>query len=223
MSPRLSLLWGALLCPAFASLPAAALDVQERSYQYTADSVFFRAERTFLLGDFQPVRLPPPPSPVPLALAARESRPAPPLVLPFEPNGQVGASEPLLTRATGPVSDIPSACALAEIHFTLGSAAVSKVAARELLGAVGTFATRRTPLEVRGYTCDLGGQKLNDKLAVNRAEAVARVLRKAGYRVVIVTGRGRVDYCTRDSAVRPVNRRVEVRPARPGATQGKNP
>lgn len=61
-----------------------------------------------------------------------------------------------------------------------------------------------------GYTCDLGPEKYNDKLATRRAKAVASFLARLGINVSTVTGKGKCCYETLDPKKRGQNRRAAV-------------
>ena len=72
---------------------------------------------------------------------------------------------------------------------------------------------------VKGYTCDLGKKAHNDILARKRADTVATYLRKAGIHLSRIMGTGKCCYATKDADKRYLNRRVEVRTGKGGATQ----
>ncbi len=60
---------------------------------------------------------------------------------------------------------------------------------------------------VKGFTCKIGTKEHNDKLAINRAHAVATELQSLGVHVEEVTGEGK---CCYQSDVLEKNRRVEI-------------
>ena len=60
---------------------------------------------------------------------------------------------------------------------------------------------------VKGFTCKIGTKEHNDKLAINRAHAVAEELQSLGVHVEEVTGEGK---CCYQSDVLEKNRRVEI-------------
>jgi outer membrane protein OmpA-like peptidoglycan-associated protein len=60
---------------------------------------------------------------------------------------------------------------------------------------------------VKGFTCKIGTKEHNDKLAINRAHAVAAELQSLGVRVEEVTGEGK---CCYQSDELEKNRRVEI-------------
>jgi len=68
---------------------------------------------------------------------------------------------------------------------------------------------RKTPLVVTGYTCQKGPARFNEWLSIERAKAVAEVLRKEGYTVARVEGKGAANLVSKNYF--PINRRVEIR------------
>jgi hypothetical protein len=62
------------------------------------------------------------------------------------------------------------------------------------------------PLYLTGYTCSLGIENQNLKLSRHRAETVAALLRKNGYKVASVEGKGMIYGSNPEK-----NRRVEIR------------
>lgn len=96
------------------------------------------------------------------------------------------------------------------ILFGLADATLAEDAKGKILATLPQKVGKKTPLQVRGYTCDLGSQQYNDALALRRAKAVAELLRSHGYKVAAVTGKGRQDYVSQDPARRYLNRRAEI-------------
>ncbi len=91
-------------------------------------------------------------------------------------------------------------------HFKKGSSRLGRMVIdqlRELLPQV----SKASDVKVEGFTCSKGGQKLNDRLAIDRAKNVAAYLRKEGVVVSEVKGKGRDHYI---SAEKKLNRRVEI-------------
>lgn len=209
------------LCAALALLPVAAVcaeyDAYEAQYQYRVPLAEIRmGDHVWMLGEAGPVASLAPPKPVlsvrvgqerqfpsPIAAADRYVQPPVPEDLPGKPA--------MTPKAVA--HEEPNPCAVAVVHFALGAATIPAVAAAELRTSVEKFARRGDALVIQGFTCDLGGEALNNVLALRRARAAATVLTEAGYRVDSARGIGRSGYCTLDRGVRAVNRRVEVRRA----------
>jgi outer membrane protein OmpA-like peptidoglycan-associated protein len=105
------------------------------------------------------------------------------------------------------------------ILFELASAELPDTAEAEILQVLEKKVSRSTPLQVTGFTCDLGLQTVNDKLARQRAEAVAELLKSHGYVVPVVTGKGKQDYLSKIPQMRHLNRRVEIIALPPGKTR----
>ncbi len=84
-----------------------------------------------------------------------------------------------------------SATALAVAHFPLGESTLSRTEQGILLQQMTRRnITRHTPLVVTGYTCPLGPERYNRALSLKRAGVVAAFLRKRGYLVQGIEGRG---------------------------------
>ena len=68
--------------------------------------------------------------------------------------------------------------------------------------------SKTTPLVVTGHTCQKGPVQFNEWLSNERAKAVADLLRKEGYTVAVIEGRGAANLVSKK--YHPINRRVEV-------------
>ena len=97
-------------------------------------------------------------------------------------------------------------------YFPLGQSVLSPQERRSVLNALVTKnITRQTPLAIIGYTCPLGPDRLNRNLSLERAKAVAGVLRSQGYLVKKILGRGEQNPVTLNPAQFFRNRRAEIR------------
>lgn len=94
------------------------------------------------------------------------------------------------------------------VNFKWASLWVSPRTARELVSALKNCGASK--VVVTGFTCDLGSKTVNDRMAIGRAEEVARILRKAGFEVIAVSGAGKSDYVGSNPDHRNENRRVVV-------------
>ncbi|MHB8810636.1 MAG: OmpA family protein [Desulfobulbaceae bacterium] len=97
------------------------------------------------------------------------------------------------------------------IQFRLGSAVLATEEAENLMtwlrkGAI----TKNTPLVVTGHSCPLGPEQLNQTLSLQRAMAVATLLRDWGFTVADVRGKGSQAPVTTDPRQLFLNRRVEI-------------
>ena len=90
-------------------------------------------------------------------------------------------------------------------YFDLGSAWLSPYASSKILMDLRECCAA-CPLYLTGYTCSLGVENQNLKLSRYRAEAVATLLRKNGYKVASVEGEGMIYGSNPEK-----NRRVEIR------------
>ena len=101
---------------------------------------------------------------------------------------------------------------LAVAYFPLGQSVLSPEERRSVLNALATKnITRQTPLAVIGYTCPLGPDRLNRNLSLERAKAVAGVLRSQGYLLKKIQGKGEQNPVTPIPTQFFRNRRVEIR------------
>ncbi len=101
---------------------------------------------------------------------------------------------------------------LPEIHFELGSAALSSKAAQTLLDSMHRYGiTRDTPLFITGYSCELGSEEYNLMLSMQRAVTVVNFLESQGFSVVALQAKGEVDPMATNPEELYKNRRVEIR------------
>ena len=102
-------------------------------------------------------------------------------------------------------------CRLSLVYFELGSAALSPVAAETLLSDMKRWeGIQKDPLRIIGHACQLGPEKLNQTLSLQRAKTVADFLRNRGFNVATVQGKGSQHPVTHYSQEFYKNRRVEI-------------
>jgi len=99
----------------------------------------------------------------------------------------------------------PESRPLPVVYFDLGSAWLSPDASSKLLMDLRECCAACS-LYLTGYTCSLGVESQNQKLSRHRAETVAALLRKNGYRVASAEGKGMICGVNPES-----NRRVEIK------------
>ena len=99
----------------------------------------------------------------------------------------------------------PESRPLPVVYFDLGSASLSPDAGNKLLMELRECCAA-CPLYLTGYTCSIGIESQNLKLSRYRAEAVATVLRRNGFKVASAEGKGMIDSSSPES-----NRRVEIK------------
>ncbi|MEW6291014.1 MAG: OmpA family protein [Thermodesulfobacteriota bacterium] len=180
-----------------AMIPAAgmaAMSVAEQHYVFKMDITQDVSARTFVIGEF---------------VKAKELRP--PAAIPVAEKNKMLLS--LRTRETDDAGEkqIRAAHALVSpVLFELASSSLAERTEEELLAALEKRTDKKTPLQITGYTCDLGSQQVNDDLAMKRATTVAELLRAHGFRVGAVHGKGKQGYVSSDPAMRHLNRRVEI-------------
>jgi outer membrane protein OmpA-like peptidoglycan-associated protein len=91
------------------------------------------------------------------------------------------------------------------VYFDLGSARLSPDAGNKLLMDLRKCCVA-CPLYLTGYTCSIGIENQNLKLSRNRAEAVASMLRRNGYKVASAEGKGVIYGSTQEN-----KRKVEIK------------
>lgn len=195
--------------------PAAggeATTIYQEVYRYPGDLVVIKPSETFVLGEapHRP-RLTIMAHPAPPLLSVRMTAPA------TNPVEATASSETVKHGAARDEAEsVPvtnSACVLPTIQFKWASTWVSPRQARALLGALATCHAKR--ITVTGYTCDLGSQAVNDRMAFGRAEVVAKLLAANGYQGIDIKSFGKSHYVTDIPGRRHQNRRVEVTVAEP--------
>ena len=98
------------------------------------------------------------------------------------------------------------------VYFDLGSARLSPDAGNKLLMGLRKCCAS-CPLYLTGYTCSIGSENKNLELSRNRAEAVAAMLRRNGFKVASVKGEGKGKGMMYGSTPES-NRRVEIKPTK---------
>ena len=97
------------------------------------------------------------------------------------------------------------------VHFKIDSAEIALEEQTKLLSQIHKIGIpQNTPLAVTGFTCIMGPAEFNFWLSEERAKAVAGFLKKEGYTVAKIEGKGATDLVSEHYA--PLNRRVEVTP-----------
>ncbi len=114
---------------------------------------------------------------------------------------------PPSSASTGTTVAGPAACRTMTVYFDLGSSRV-RDEDRSKIEEFSRSLTGKEAVLVKGYTCDIGGKKFNDRLALTRARAVAGIIENAGLSPVMVSGEGKCCYLSDDKVL---NRRVEIR------------
>lgn len=124
-----------------------------------------------------------------------------------EEGGSEGSPASVEQVLYDPKADKHMVCREMSVYFELGSSRV-RDEDRSKIEDFTKSPTGEAGVLVKGYTCDIGGKKFNDRLAIDRARAVADILEKSGVTPVMVSGEGKCCYVSEDKAL---NRRVEIR------------
>jgi outer membrane protein OmpA-like peptidoglycan-associated protein len=192
---------------------AGAERLHQNSVQFKSGVAAVKPTETFVIG----------PSPVRQRMTLDLPPTRPRLAVRFTEQNEDGAvgTSPLNSDKKQPPAALASAdsetanlpCELPTIRFRWASTWVSPKQGRALLDALA--ACRAERVIVTGYTCDLGSQPVNDRMALGRAKEVANLLTAAGYRVLDIKGVGKNQYVAVNPEHRDQNRRVEVTLAEP--------
>ena len=107
--------------------------------------------------------------------------------------------------------DVPAySCHIAQVLFELGSADFQPMAAETLLSDLKRCEVMDMTLQVTGHACQLGPEKFNQTLSLQRAWTVTRFLQDHGFAVSTVLGKGSGQPVTDEPMEYFKNRRVEI-------------
>jgi outer membrane protein OmpA-like peptidoglycan-associated protein len=93
------------------------------------------------------------------------------------------------------------------VYFDLDSSVIKAGEAEKLLRFI-KHVPKTSEIRITGYTCPLGTDAYNQKLAMERAQAVARVFKNHGLQVRSITGRSGCCFISPTDPSK--NRRAEV-------------
>lgn len=110
-----------------------------------------------------------------------------------------------LEKSAGPLNN-ESSKAVTTVYFRLGSSVLTHDELQKISRMMDSYKNKN--VVVTGFTCNVGSKKINDRLAIRRAMAVAKVLKQAGVKPLMVSGTGKCCYISDDQRL---NRRVEIR------------
>ncbi len=124
-------------------------------------------------------------------------------------SGPEGAGKKEQGMPLVPAKEQKTSCVLTTIYFRFDSDVIRNLQMEKIRRDVldQLKGKRDMKISVKGYTCEIGTKQYNDKLAVRRAEAVAKVLEKEGIHPSEVSGEGKCCYVSNEL---PRNRRSEV-------------
>ena len=180
---------------------AFASEIRQTPYAYSFEFAETPAEPAFVICDGCPPRKAPALAPriAPPAIAIRVSGPEQAEPRPARP-------EPL---KPAPVQPKPMWKAHElTVHFAFDSYALRPGEKAKLKAAPSMF---KGPVNITGYTDDIGAPAYNMRLSLERAKAVARFLRRIGVIPAAVAGKGE---CCPVSHIKKLNRRVEIEEAK---------
>lgn len=167
------------------AMQSHASTVLQKSYGYRYESARDAADcRQFVICENRPrTSLVPELSPPPIALRF-ETDPAKPSETPKETQ----------TAETSSALPVPEITLEKTIPFAFDSSEVRDRHGLTLLAHALKSDLSLIGVRVKGFTCDLGSQSYNNRLALRRAEAVAELLGEEGFRVVEIAGEGKCCY-----------------------------
>ncbi|MGB3209291.1 MAG: OmpA family protein [Desulforhopalus sp.] len=120
-----------------------------------------------------------------------------------------------VTKSPGAEKPAATSCRIPAAYFQLNSAILdTKETGIILAGIEKCRITEHTPLVIRGFTCELGPDKFNQTLSLQRAKAVAGLLRNREFVIATVQGKGSQNPISFDQRELFKNRRVEIEPTR---------
>ena len=172
----------------------AAMSVEQQDYVFKMEITRDISTSTFVIGEFTNIKQLRPPAEIPVA-EKKKMRLA------------VRMRQPIVT---GEQKDENVQALIPPILFNRASSKLPEQTWEKIWPALGKMVNRSTPLQVIGYTCDIGSQQVNDALAMQRATVVADLLQSHGYRVAVTMGKGKQGYVSSNPAMRHLNRRVEI-------------
>ena len=195
---RVSIIMLALLVP----VTSFATVIRQRPYRYSFEAAVAKEDEQFVVctncPDNQLTLLP-----VTQKLSVRLTFPEPPAVPAIQQDPEVQHQKGETSQFTGRT---------ATVLFAFDSAQLSWHE-RERLTELVKGLPKTSTFDLTGYTCTIGTDAYNERLALNRAKQVAAFLTTGGLTVGGVTGKGK---CCPVSNDKRWNRRVEIRELRKG-------
>ena len=179
-------------------MAAMASEIRQTPYAYSFEFAGSPAEPAFVICDGCPPRKAPALAPriAPPAIFIRVSGPEHALPGPARPE----PAKPVPAKPEAVQKDTELT-----VHFAFDSHALRPKEKEKLKGFPSRF---KGSVSVTGYTDDIGTQAYNMRLSMERAEAVARFLRRIGIIPAAITGKGE---CCPVSHIKKLNRRVEIK------------
>jgi len=166
-----------------------AQSVEQRDYSFKMEITQDVKTETFLIGEFSAVKHPRPPAAVTAGVKNKRQ----------------------LTLRMSQAQNTNQSIKAAVVLFDLASSQLPQEEKEKIIMSLQHKISKSMALTVTGFTCDLGSQAANDRLAQQRADVVGKLLKENGYHVSTVTGKGRQGYITDNPQMRHLNRRVEIR------------
>ncbi|MDA8086916.1 MAG: OmpA family protein [Nitrospiraceae bacterium] len=200
---------------------AFASEIRQMPYAYPFEFAASPVEPAFVICDGCLPRKAPvlalAPRPIPPQIVIRVSGPLPAKTSPAPAQpapvgpvqaGPASAKSPLKLPVCGEEGESREAPKPVVVHFAFDSYALRPGEKAKLKVSTSLF---KGPVSVTGYTDDIGTPAYNMRLSLDRAETVARFLRRIGVIPATITGKGE---CCLFSNIKKLNRRVEIKEVR---------
>ena len=182
----------------FVPMAAMASEIRQTSYAYSFEFAESPAEPAFVICNGCPPRKAP-------ALAPKI---APPAIFIRVSGPEQAEPKPARPESAKPAPVKPVSVRKAPewtVHFAFDSYAFRPGEKAKLKTAASLF---KGPVNITGYTDDIGTKAYNMRLSLERAGAVAGFLRQIGIIPAAITGKGE---CCPVSRIKKLNRRVEIK------------
>ena len=174
-------------------MAAMAAEIRQTPYVYSIEFAGSPAEPAFVICNGCP----------PIKAPALAPRIAPPAIFIRVSGPEQAEPKPARPEPAKPES-VQKAPELT-VLFAFDSHALRPKEKEKLKGSPSLF---KGPVNITGYTDDIGTPAYNMRLSLKRAEAVARFLRRIGIIPAAITGKGE---CCPVSHIKKLNRRVEIK------------
>lgn len=185
---------------------SSATEIRERNFKFDDSSVIYQNDPTFVIGNFEKEK--------------KQARPKLVLTLKQKQEGNISEKIEINTPVTQAQKvdsydsakpyDAITQCFTKPIYFKFDSSVLTVSEQKKLSIYLDECLEKKTPLVVVGYTCNIGTEKQNQKVANLRADHIKNVLRKNGFNVVEAVGKPKTNFVTDDPKMQYLNRRVVI-------------
>ncbi len=199
---------GFLVAVIWAIAPSCfAAEIKEQLYHFDSDAVIFQDAPTFVVGNF-PKKNPSLASKIAVRISATLPLPesSPTFAMAPEKKTVPTASVPMTKVET----NIEEICFDHPVYFESGKIKLSPQEQTKFSLALIECHDQKTPLDVAGFTDQIGTLSQNKIVAKKRAEYIAIILKQYGFTLGKILGKAKTDFVTKDLHKQYLNRRVEI-------------